>query len=533
VTEDGTVRILNVEDYPPTRYARTKTLREAGFEVVEAMNGEQAFALLQEVRPHLVVLDMHLPDLGGSEICRRIKNDPSTALVQVLHVTASARAGDDYARALDMGADGYLVEPVEPRVLVATVRALVRARRAEEAVKRMSAELLAAEQAARVAAEAANRAKDEFLAILSHELRTPLTAILGWVGMLATGRLDPETSARAMEVIARNARVQVQIVDELLDVSRMVSGKTSLSLARVDVARVIEASIDALRSTAADKAITMEMSTVGDEASVSGDASRLQQVFTNLLSNAVKFTPSGGRVDVEVAAGPDVVRATVRDAGQGIDPAFLPHLFEPFRQAESAGRRARMGLGLGLAIARHLVELHGGQIEAASDGVGRGATFTVTLPVGHDAPPARSVTPAGENGPGLERSVPLTGVRIVLVEDEPDAREALALMLEDSGAHVIAVDTTRAALDAIHAGAPDVLISDIGLPDEDGYDLIRVVRTLEPDQGGTVPAIALTAFARGSDYERALIEGYDQHLAKPIERAALISAVRELLGGRH
>jgi signal transduction histidine kinase len=527
--EAGAVRILNVEDYAPTRYARSKVLRDAGFEVVEADSGETAFGLLPTVRPHLVVLDMHLPDFNGSEICRRIKAEPATSLVQVLHVTSSARGAEDYAKALDMGADGYLVEPVEPRVLVATVRALVRARRAEETVQKMASELLAAEQAARAAAEAANRAKDQFLAILSHELRTPMTAILGWVGMLATGRLDADTTARAMEVIGRNARLQVQIVDELLDVSRMISGKMSLTLGRVDVLRVLEASIDSVRAAAGDKRIAIELRRSGATAWVSADPSRLQQIFINLLTNAIKFTPPGGRVDVALESGGDLVRVTVRDTGQGVDPEFLPHLFEPFRQAEGPGRRARMGLGLGLAIVRHLVELHGGKIAAESEGIGRGATFTVTLPADRTGSSRLAPVESDDTSPP---ATPLIGVRIVLVEDERDARDALTWMLADAGAEVFAVETVRAAIEAIRVHAPALVISDIGLPgEEDGYDLIRELRALGRERGGTTPAIALTAFARGTDNARALGEGYDLHLAKPIERDSLTAAIQELLGG--
>jgi signal transduction histidine kinase len=531
VSDAAPIRVLNVDDYPEARYARTKVLREAGFEVCDAASGQEALELVTARRPHLVVLDMHLPDLHGSEVCRRVKGDPATASIQILHVSASAAGGDDYARALDMGADGYLVEPVEPQVLVATVRALARARRAEEAVQTMSAELLAAEQAARVAAEAANRAKDEFLAVLSHELRTPLTAILGWVSMLGTGRLDAQTTARAFEIIGRNARLQVQLVDELLDVSRMISGKMSIVLSRIDVTRVLSASIDALRAAAADKQIGVELTSAVVSITVRGDTGRLQQVFTNLLTNAIKFTPAGGRVGVSVELRDDTVRVAVRDTGRGIDPAFLPHLFEPFRQEDAVGRRARMGLGLGLAIARHLVELHGGTIEAASEGLGRGATLTVTLPLVRSTEAVIPDAAAGD-GAGGERSASLAGVRIVLVEDEPDTRDALALMLRDAGAEVVSVDTVQGALDAIRARPPDVLISDIGMPDEDGYDLIRAVRALGPGTGSVTPAIAVTAFARGTDYERALSEGYDLHLAKPIERDALTVAVRELLGGR-
>jgi CheY-like chemotaxis protein len=302
----------------------------------------------------------------------------------------------------------------------------------------------------------------------------------------------------------------------------MISGKMSLTLAAVDLARVLRASIDALRGAAAEKHVEIDLRVAGNAVPIRADASRLQQVFTNLLSNAVKFTPDDGRVTVAVELGNGVARVAVQDTGQGIDPAFLPHLFEPFRQAEAAGRRARMGLGLGLAIARHLVELHGGTIAAASDGLGRGATITVTLPADLTAPAPTSVAPATERRA-------LSGIRVMLVEDDPDSRDALALMLGHEGADVVALDTVESALDAIRAQPPDVLISDIGMPEHDGHDLIRAVRRLAPERGGATPAIAVTAFARGTDHEQALNAGYDRHLAKPVERDALTAAISELL----
>ena len=640
------LRILNVDDYRPGRYARTKLLQQAGFEVLEAETGAEALRQAVSARPHVVLLDVKLPDVDGYEVCRRLKAHPVTTAIPVLHLSAAHRAAGDHARGLDAGADGFLVEPVAPEVLLATVRSVARARRAEDAVRAaarqwqltfdaisdavcmldpegrilrhnarfaglvadgedltghdgaeiaarvlrrppaelrallgpdrrvarefsvgsrwlqlvtetvrdeagriegglliltdvserkrvdsMKAELLRMEQQARLGAEASNRAKDEFLAVLSHELRTPLTAMLGWIRMLAAGGLGDEATAHAIEVIERNTRLQAQIVEDLLDVSRIISGKMTLETHDVVPSAVLRAAVDGVGGLAAAKGLQIELNILADVGTVRGDGGRLLQVFSNLLSNAVKFTPAGGRIVVAAWRDGGGLRVGVTDSGRGIDPALLPYVFEPFRQAEGASRRTHTGLGLGLAIVRHLVELHGGHVEAASPGLGQGATFTVWLPAEVPGPTEDGAALWPGTGPGPAERVSLHGVRLLVVEDDADTREVVGLMLRESGADVVGVATADAALDVIRTAPPDLLISDIGLADRDGYDLIRTVRQLPGGRSG-VPAIALSAFARESDRREALLAGYDRHLPKPVEPRSLHSAVAELLAAR-
>jgi signal transduction histidine kinase len=395
-------------------------------------------------------------------------------------------------------------------------------------VDTMKAELLRMEQEARLAAEASNRAKDEFLAVLSHELRTPLTAVLGWIRMLAVGDLDRAASAHAVEVIERNTRLQAQIVEDLLDVSRIVSGKMILEIGDVTPSAVLEPAADGVRAAAEAKRIQLDLAVAPALGSVRGDAGRLQQVLSNLLSNAVKFTPPGGQVRVTAEREGNELRVAVADTGRGIDPALLPHVFEPFRQAEGASRRTHTGLGLGLAIVRHLVELHGGRVQAASPGLDAGATFTVWLPL--VLPVTREPEVPAASG-GQARRASLHGVRLLIVEDDADTREVIGLMLRESGAEVTGVASAAAALETIDRAAPDVLIGDIGLSDGDGCDLIRAVRRLPGARGG-VPAIALSVFARESDRLDAIRAGYDRYLSKPVEPRALRSAVFDLLATR-
>jgi PAS domain S-box-containing protein len=631
--------VLNVDDYESARYARSKLLQQAGFRVVEAGTGADALRLLANEVPALAIVDIKLPDMNGTELCRRIKEDPATAAVLVLHTSATFRGGEDRARGLEQGADGYLVEPVEPEVLVATVRALLRTRHAEDAVRLaerewrltfetitdgacfvdrdgairrcnarfralvgatddltgravcsvlrpllgeagpeldleaapwsrdvavgerwlrlsatritsdsagsagtvwivsditehkqvedISARLLAVEQQARAQAESANRTKDEFLAVLSHELRTPLTSMLGWLRMLRTRRLDAAGVERAYDVLERSTRLQAQIVEDLLDVSRVISGKMALALSPVSVASVIDAALESQRAAAVAKRLTITTD-VEPAARLVADAGRLQQVFVNLISNAVKFTPPGGRVAIRGVATPRTVVVSVSDTGRGIAGDILPHVFEPFRQAEGPHSRVHTGLGLGLAIVRHLVELHGGTVSVTSEGPERGSTFAVTLPADIEAS-AQTFEPA--DGPDL-RGADLRGLRVLVVEDESDTRDILDVLLRESGADVQAVPDAEAAMEAMRSRPPDVLISDIGMPEMDGYNLIRQVRRLSPDAGGRVPAIALTAFAHGSDHREALRAGYDRHLAKPVDAVTLTRTVRDVLYAR-
>ncbi|HTV25745.1 MAG TPA: ATP-binding protein [Polyangiaceae bacterium] len=377
------------------------------------------------------------------------------------------------------------------------------------------------------ALRAANLAKDEFLAILSHELRTPLSAMLGWVRLLRGGRLEPERAAHGLEVVERNAQAQAKLIEDLLDVSRIITGKMRLDVLAVNLLDVIHAAVESVRHGVEAKQITLATVLDPRAAIVMGDAARLQQVLWNLLTNAVKFTPKAGRVSVHLTRTESVADITITDNGEGIAPEFLPHVFERFRQSESGSARKHQGLGLGLAIVRHLVELHGGTVSVHSDGAGRGATFRIVLPL---APVART------NGPATPRpsSAPmqLGGVRVLVVEDEPDARELLVMELSQCGVEARSVDNAREGLRLIQELRPDVLISDIGMPEMDGYALIAAVRQLPPASGGQTPAIALTAFGSSQDRTRAFLAGFDAHLPKPVEPDELAAVLLNLTGRR-
>jgi signal transduction histidine kinase/ActR/RegA family two-component response regulator len=383
-------------------------------------------------------------------------------------------------------------------------------------------ELLARELAARADAEAANRAKDEFLAMLSHELRTPLNAMLGWVRMLRAGRLDSAGAAHGLEVIERNIRHQTQIIADLLDVSRIITGKLSIDLQPVDLAPAIESAVDTLRPAAQARGVALTAELDPAAGSVAGDAARLEQVVTNLLTNALKFTPPGGRVTVRLARTGDWARLTVRDTGAGIRPDFLPHLFERFRQADSSSTRVHGGLGLGLAIVRHLVEIHGGRVRADSEGEGRGATFTVELPMLSAEPLGRWI--AGRRGGTDQRRVDLSGVRVLVVDDDADTLDVVQLALGQHGASVQVAGSVAEAWACLASAPPDVLVSDISMPGEDGFDLMRRVRASH-GRIATLPAIALSAFARPEDATRAAAAGFQRHLAKPVELGELVAVV--------
>jgi PAS domain S-box-containing protein len=401
------------------------------------------------------------------------------------------------------------------------------ARRATTAID--NARLYAAEQRARDMADAASRAKDEFLASVSHELRTPLSAILGWSKMLSMPMLDDTKRARALETIERNAVAMAQLIEDLLDVSRIVSGKLRLDLGRVNVAAVIEAAIESVRPAADAKSIVIEQALDAEAGTINGDGARLQQVVWNLVNNAVKFTPSRGRVTVSLAGRDGHLEITVSDTGKGIEPRFLPHVFEPFRQADSTVTRGAGGLGLGLAIVKHLVELHGGHIQAESEGAGRGAVFTVRLPR-----PLRKAARGSEGMLAAPRPAPiaplpqLAGLRVLVVEDDADMRHLIADLLTECGCDVTTTNSTAEALAVFQRGAPDVLLSDIAMQGQTGYDLIRAVRMLPPEKGGSVPAAALTAYTRAEDRRKILSAGFELHVPKPIEPAELVTVVATL-----
>lgn len=372
----------------------------------------------------------------------------------------------------------------------------------------------------------ANRMKDEFLAVLSHELRTPLNSMLGWAKLLRTRNFDAATTTRALEIIERNAVAQAQLIEDILDVSRIIRGNLSLQLRPINLVTVIEAAIDTVRSTADAKEIQIQFPISAFVGQVAGDSDRLQQVIWNLLSNAIKFTPKGGSVEVRLSQMEDQVLIDVIDTGNGIAPSFLPYVFDRFRQADASITRVHGGLGLGLAIVRHLVELHGGTIHAESEGEGKGATFTVKLPLLKLSVEEKALSPQFS---GIDRLlVPLNNLQVLIVDDEADARELLLVVLEQTGAEVKAVTSAAEALSMIERSRPDILISDIGMPGEDGYSLIRKVRAWEAEAGGTILAIALTAYARDEDRRQAEEAGFQMHISKPIEPKDLIEALLRL-----
>ncbi|MBD1939338.1 response regulator [Microcoleus sp. FACHB-68] len=778
MSDSTLVTILHVDDNETNRYVVSRMLRNAGFKVQEAATGSMALQLVGQQPPDLIILDVQLPDINGFEVCHRLKANPATSFIPVLHLSASFVESKDKAQGLDSGADGYLAQPVEPIELLATVKALLRIREAEESALALAKEwqttfnamsdgvclldrvgrilrsnsamtnllkksfgeiegcfyqelmqallgcvevapltrvqetrrreneelqcgerwfsvttdpvfneggiftgavyivaditdrkwasealraseerfrlllenvkdyaiffldtkglvlrwslgaerilgyqevdilgqpssitftpedlecgadkqeleiavtegraenerwhvrkdgtrfwasgivtplqdeagqlrgfaklmrdfterkqaedernqLLASEQEARAAAESANRMKDEFLATLSHELRSPLNAMLGWIRLLNTRKFDEATTARAMETIERSARSQAQLVEDLLDVSRIIQGKLCLNVCPVELALVVEAALDTVRPAADAKAIRLQSILDPAAGPVAGDSNRLQQIIWNLLSNAIKFTPKGGSVQVRLERINSHVEITVIDTGVGISSDFVPFVFDRFRQADSSITRTYSGLGLGLAIVRHLVELHGGTVRADSQGEGQGAAFIVTLPLMPVLIETREVEGIP---PRVGRKVPfdnppsLEGLQLLVVDDEADSRVFLTTVLEQCGASVRAVASADSAIEAIKFLKPDVLLSDIGMPEEDGYTFIRRVRALKAEQGGRIPAVALTAYARAEDRMRAIAAGFQMHIPKPVEPAELATVVASLAG---
>ncbi|MEH1780558.1 MAG: ATP-binding protein [Nostoc sp.] len=391
------------------------------------------------------------------------------------------------------------------------------------------AHLLELEQVARAKAETANRIKDEFLAVLSHELRTPLNAILGWSKLLQTRRLDQTKTSEALATIERNANLQVQLIEDLLDISRILQGKLTLNITKINLESTILSALETMHLAAETKLIEVNTAFEPDVGQIMGDSTRLQQVIWNLLSNAIKFTPRGGKVEVRLEEADGYAQIIVSDTGKGINADFLPYVFDYFRQADSTSTRNFGGLGLGLAIVRNIIEMHGGIVKADSRGEGKGAIFTVSLPL---LPDARPKLTDEQNGPALlaPNSLPLSGIRVLVVDDDTDSRDFVAFVLEQDGAFAIAVSSADEALQTLAEIKPDVLVSDISMPYMDGYMLINQVRTLTPEQGGQIPAIALTAFARNDDQQEALNAGFQMHLPKPLNPEELIAAIIKLMG---
>ena len=554
------MRILVVDDSPEDRESYRRFLAALVPPPVVDSASTAAEALTRLAAGYdCLLLDYQLPDANGLEVLSELAARPLPSPAVIL---LTGRGDESLAvEAMKRGAQDYLVKgritaetltravqhAVEKVALQAEVRRaysrledLVRQRteqleRTNEELRReigerqraeqAKAELLAREREARETAEAANRLKDEFLATLSHELRTPLNAILGWAAVLAAARPEAATVERAAAVIERNARIQAQLVSDLLDMSAIVTGKTRLDVQPVDVGALLATVADTVRPATQARRIDLRLEVPAHLPPILADPARLQQVVWNLLANAVKFTAEGGHVTLRASAADGRLTLEVEDDGIGIAPEFMPFVFDRFRQRDSSTTRVHGGLGLGLAIVRHLVEAHGGTVTAASAGEGRGSSFRVELP----SPPldAAAVTvPAPPN----RSSGALAGLRVLLVEDEPDSGELFRRVLEGQGATVELTADAARAFAAVTATPPDVLVADIGLPGEDGYALLRRVRALPPERGGAVPAAALTAYAGPVHAERARQAGFALHLAKPVAPDELVSAVAALAG---
>jgi signal transduction histidine kinase len=567
------VRILIVDDYPENLLALEAILADTGHTIVRANSGREALKALLTQDFALILMDVAMPELDGYETAVLIRGRERSRLTPIIFLTANNKTDAQVFKGYSVGAVDYLFKPFVPEVLLSKVAIFVElftsrqtleqqrtalehsyaemekrvlertddlatANRAllAEIVERRRVEhereqLLAREQAARLEAEAMNRMKDEFLGTLSHELRTPLNAILGWTHLLEIGKRDEASIAHATRVIKSNALAQAQLVADILDVSRIIGGKLQLFIGAVDLCAMIEATMETLQPAADAKGITVETEWPEYGATLHADQDRLRQVMWNLLSNAIKFTPAGGRVRVVLEAMPQEIRIAVIDNGQGIDPAFLPHVFDRFTQADSSFARSHGGLGLGLAIVRHLLELHGGCITVASDGKDQGTTFTVTLPVRthvEGKPDPRLEQRSTSRDAATDPLPSLEGVSVLIVDDEPDAREVLMLVLREQGAMVVAVGSAAAALRALKKAVPDVLVSDIGMPGQDGLTLMKKVRSLGVEEGGRLPAVALTAYATEGDNAKALEAGFNRHLAKPIVPAEIVEVVAAL-----
>ncbi|HXG54100.1 MAG TPA: response regulator [Vicinamibacterales bacterium] len=515
------LRILLVDDDGVDRLAVKRLLKQTRFDIVADERSDRAGALAA-IGPEAydcVLVDYNLPGTDGVEVLSELRAKGATVPV----IALTGQGDEEVAVALmKAGAVDYLNKnSLTAERLEGSLRFALAMQRAE--VERR--ELLEREQHARQEAQEANRTKDEFLATLSHELRTPLNAILGWSRLLSSGALDEETARRAVEIIDRNTRLQAQLIEDLLDISRIITGKLCLDLQVTPVGHIIERALESARSPADAKRVNIEHVLTGPHEAILCDPTRMQQVVWNLLTNAVKFTPEGGTVRVDARREGSTVVISVTDNGIGIAPDFLPHVFDRFRQEDGASTRQHGGLGLGLSIVRHVAELHGGSVEASSAGENCGAVFYVRMPV---APVSVvEMTPADpETAP--ETAFPsLAGIAVLVVDNEADTRALVRAVLERCGARVDEADGVPEALAQIEKHVPDVLLSDIAMPGEDGYSLIRHVRGLD-GPGRLLPSAAFTAFATPTDRARALLAGYQAHVTKPVEPSTLAAVVASL-----
>jgi signal transduction histidine kinase len=518
-------RVWLVDDSALEREIATRLLSEH-YEVEVFEDGPPVLERLASGdRPDVLVLDWHMPQMSGLEVCRFLRQTYDEASLPILVLTATG-SREDVLEGLAAGANDFVTKSFDPAELQARVRTLARAKSLHERVKQT--ELLT--RRAREAADEANRAKDVFLATVSHELRTPLNSILGWSRLLSEGVPDAETLKRGLTTIQRNAQIQVQLIEDILDTTRVISGKLHIELSSLDVGHVCRSAFDAVKPSADARYLRMELAVPDQALRMRGDVDRLQQAVGNLLGNAVKFTPAHGSVRLHVAKHEDTIVVSVTDTGKGIAKQFLPHVFDRFRQEDDAATRRHSGLGLGLALVRHIVAAHGGSVSATSEGEGHGATFTITLPTDNARSSRTGETDRPSPAPlGTGHGLPvgmLSGLKLLVVEDDEDARDLLSTVLMQQGAIVSQAGNCPDALASLGESVPDVLLSDIGLPIEDGYELIRAVRA-RGHSAQDLPAIALTAYARREDQRLALQAGFQAHVAKPVEPAVLVMAVAD------
>lgn len=555
--------ILLLEDVPMDAELIQANLQAGGIDcdLIRVDTREAFLAALETTPPDLILADYALPVFDGLSALDLKQN----ICPEVPFILVSGVLGEELAiEVLKHGATDYVLKQRLERLVPTVQRALQETqeragrKQAEAALHQAHAELeqratelettnqklrialeqlqaqekereqlLAREQTARTEAESVNRLKDEFLATLSHEIRTPLHAILGWTQLLQARKLHEAAVRQAFEIIHRNAKSLTQLIDDILDVSRIIRGKLRLNVGPTELVPVLHAAIETVRPAAAAKKIRIETNLDPAAGPVLADPGRLQQIVWNLLSNAVKFTPEEGYIEVRLEQLNSHVQIQVIDTGQGIAPDNLAHIFERFRQVDGSSTRAHAGLGLGLAIVRHLTELQGGTVSADSPGLGQGATFTVRFPVTLHY---QTGSPRKSDEGASASSLVLEGLQVLVVDDDADARELLTLMLGEYGAQVTVAGTAKKGLEVLKCLQPDVLISDISMPGEDGYALIHQVRALTPDAGGQIPAVALTAYARTEDQERALSAGFQWHIPKPVEPSELVKVVATLTG---
>jgi signal transduction histidine kinase len=518
-------RIWLVDDSPLER-EMARRLLAAQYEVEVFVDGPPVLERLAGgERPDVLVLDWHMPQMSGLEVCRFLRERFDEASLPILVLTATG-GQDDLLEGLAAGANDFVTKAFDPAELLARVATLARARLLHDSLRKTEL----ATRKAREAADEANRAKDVFLATVSHELRTPLNSILGWARLLSEGTLDQETLARGLATIQRNAQIQVQLIEDILDTTRAISGKLHLELTTLELDQLARAAFDGAKPSADAKKVELTLTVPPEPLRLRGDSDRLQQAIGNLLANAVKFTPPGGKIRVELSRTEQSLSLSVHDTGKGIAKQFLPHVFDRFRQEDDAATRRHSGLGLGLALVRHIVAAHGGSVSARSDGEGRGASFSITLPSDDQRRSRSGETDRPSPAPVVvNHGLPvgrLSGVRILVVEDDEDARDLLVTVLTQQGAKVSHAGNATEALASVSHSLPDVMLSDIGLPGEDGYDLMRAIRA-RGFGADTLPAIALTAYSRREDQRLALQAGFQAHVAKPVEPAVMVAAVAE------